>query len=122
MRVIKSITTNTDEQVRLKQVKSTDFYYIVLSGTSLFLSKASIQRAITRGKLLKNPLSEKKGFGRVLVGDTLYSSNGSILTTAYLTSNYNSSNWSNDHSDSGNSSWDSFGSGSSGGGGASGGW
>ncbi|MHC5227956.1 TPM domain-containing protein [Enterococcus sp. LJL99] len=115
-------TTNTDEQIRLKQIKSTDFYYIVLSAASLFLSKASIQRAITRGKLLKNPLSEKKGFGRVLVGDTLYSSNGSILTTAYLTSNYNSSNWSNDHSDSGNSSWDSFGGGSSGGGGASGGW
>ena len=119
---LKKLAHSDDEQSMVTQIKATNFYCIVLSGTSLFLSKSSVQRAITRGNLLKNPQSEKKGFGRVLVGDTLYSSDGSILTTVYLSSNYNTSNWSGDSSDSGDSSWGSFGGGSSGGGGASGGW
>lgn len=119
----KSIDPN-DPQFLQKKMKQTDFYYILLSGTFLILSKRSLRRAITRGKLLKNPAAQQKAFGRILIGDTLYSGNGDILTTAYLASNYNSSNWSdNDSSGSGGgSSWGSFGGGSSGGGGASGGW
>ncbi|MEI5990177.1 hypothetical protein A5881_001670 [Enterococcus termitis] len=114
-----------DTQLLLEKIKQTDLYYIMLSGTFLISSRRSLRRAITRGRLLKNPTAQQKAFGRILIGDTLYSGNGDILTTAYLASNYNSSNWSDNDSSgngSGGSSWGSFGGGSSGGGGASGGW
>lgn len=114
-----------DSQLLLEKIKQTDLYYIMLSGAFLISSRRSIRRARARGELLKNPTAQPKAFGRILIGDTLYSGNGDILTTAYLTSNYNSNNWSdNDSSGSGGggSSWGSFGGGSSGGGGASGGW
>ncbi|MEI5994233.1 TPM domain-containing protein [Candidatus Enterococcus mansonii] len=119
----KSIEQN-DPQFLQEKMKQTDFYYILLSGTLLIFSTRSLHRAITRGKLLKNPAAQQKSFGRILIGDTLYSGNGTILTTAYLASSYKSGNWSdNDSSGSGGgSSWGSFGGGSSGGGGASGGW
>lgn len=109
----------------LEKIKQTDLYYIMLSGTFLISSRRGIRRAIARGRLLKNPKAQQKAFGRILIGDTLYSGNGDILTTAYLASNYNSNNWSDNDSSgsgSGGSSWGSFGGGSSGGGGASGGW
>ena len=88
------------------------------------MSVKGVNRAIVQGRLLRNPSAEKKMFGRILIGDTLYSGNGDILTTAYLASNYNSDNWSdnNNSGSGGGSSWGSFGGGSSGGGGASGGW
>lgn len=114
-----------DTHSLFEKIKQTNLYYIMLSGTFLIASRRSIHRAITRGRLLKNPTAQPKAFGRILIGDTLYSGNGNILTTAYLASNYNSNNWSdNDSSGSGGggSSWGSFGGGSSGGGGASGGW
>lgn len=114
-----------DPESLLGKIKQTDVYYIMLSGTFLISSRRSLRRAITRGRLLKNPTAQPKAFGRILIGDTLYSGNGDILTTAYLASNYNSSNWSDNDSSgsgSGGSSWGSFGGGSSGGGGASGGW
>ncbi|MGX7245597.1 TPM domain-containing protein [Enterococcus quebecensis] len=119
----KAIDQNDPKLLREK-IKQTDFYYILLSGTFLILSKKGLRRAITRGRLLRNPAAQQKAFGRILIGDTLYSNNGDILTTAYLASNYNSSNWSDDDSSGsgGGSSWGSFGGGSSGGGGASGGW
>ncbi|MGX7125862.1 TPM domain-containing protein [Enterococcus viikkiensis] len=99
-------------------------YAIFLSGLVIGLSVRGIKRAIIQGQLLRDPAAEKKLFGRILIGDTLYSGNGNVLTTAYLASNYNSDNWSdnNNNSSGGGSSWGSFGGGSSGGGGASGGW
>lgn len=104
-------------------VKHTELYHILLSGLLIGMSVRGIRRAIIQGRLLRNPSAEKKMFGRILIGDTLYSGNGDVLTTAYLASNYNSNNWSdNDSGSGGGSSWGSFGGGSSGGGGASGGW
>ena len=93
-------------------------------GLLIGMSVKGVNRAIVQGRLLRNPSAEKKMFGRILIGDTLYSGNGDILTTAYLASNYNSDNWSdnNNSGSGGGSSWGSFGGGSSGGGGASGGW
>ena len=114
-----------DTQSLFEKIKQTDLYYIMLSDYFLIASRRGLRRAITRGRLLKNPTAQPKAFGRILIGDTLYSGNGDILTTAYLASNYNSSNWSDNDSSgsgSGGSSWGSFGGGSSGGGGASGGW
>lgn len=124
MAVYSNEIAKEDASLLIEKIKQTNFYYILLSGAFLISSKRSLHRAITRGKLLKNPTAQPKSFGRILIGDTLYSGNGDILTTAYLASNYNSSNWSdNDSSGSGGgSSWGSFGGGSSGGGGASGGW
>lgn len=113
----------TGESEMIRVVKHTELYHILLSGILIGLSVRGIRRAIIQGRLLRNPAAEKKMFGRILIGDTLYSGNGDILTTAYLASNYNSSNWSdNDSGGSGGGSWGSFGGGSSGGGGASGGW
>lgn len=111
-----------DEELQ-RAVKHTELYHILLSGLLIGMSVGGIRRAIIQGRLLRNPSAEKKMFGRILIGDTLYSGNGDVLTTAYLASNYNSSNWSDHDSGSGGgSSWGSFGGGSSGGGGASGGW
>ncbi|MGO3604110.1 MAG: TPM domain-containing protein [Enterococcus malodoratus] len=111
-----------DEELQ-RAVKHTELYHILLSGLLIGLSVRGINRAIIQGRLLRNPSAEKKMFGRILIGDTLYSGNGDVLTTAYLASNYNSNNWSdNDSGSGGGSSWGSFGGGSSGGGGASGGW
>lgn len=113
--------TGDDELQRA--VKHTELYHILLSGLLIGVSVRGIRRAIIQGRLLRNPSAEKKMFGRILIGDTLYSGNGDVLTTAYLASNYNSNNWSdNDSGSGGGSSWGSFGGGSSGGGGASGGW
>lgn len=118
-----SAKTMSKGQLDMEKIKRTELYYLMLSGVIAPLSINSVQRAITQGKLLKQPKAKRMALGRVLVGDTLYSRNGDILTTAYIASNYNSSNWSsNNHSDGGGSSWGSFGGGSSGGGGASGGW
>ncbi|OTO65497.1 MULTISPECIES: TPM domain-containing protein [unclassified Enterococcus] len=116
-------TLASDEDL-LRTVKHSALYQILLSSLMVGLSVRGIKRAIIQGRLLKNPGAERKMFGRVLIGDTLYSGNGDILTTAYLASNYNSSNWSdnNDSGSGGGGSWGSFGGGSSGGGGASGGW
>ncbi|MBO0452917.1 TPM domain-containing protein [Candidatus Enterococcus murrayae] len=115
-----SITGETELQ---RKVKHTELYQILLSGLIVGMSVGGIKRAIIQGKLLRNPSAQKKMFGRILIGDTLYSGNGDVLTTAYLASNYNSNNWSdNDSGSGGGSSWGSFGGGSSGGGGASGGW
>lgn len=102
--------------------RQTDLYYIMKSGLVLALTSGAARRAITRGKLLQHPRAKRMPMGRVLIGDTLYSGNGNVLTTAYLASNYNSSNWSSNSSSSSGGSWGSFGGGSSGGGGASGGW
>ena len=116
-------TSLTGEEELQRTVKHTELYHILLSGLLIGLSVGGVKRAIIQGRLLKNPSAEKKMFGRILIGDTLYSGNGDVLTTAYLASNYNSSNWSDNNSGSGGgSSWGSFGGGSSGGGGASGGW
>ncbi|MBP2098611.1 TPM domain-containing protein [Enterococcus rivorum] len=118
-------TTGTAEnELKVKIIKQTDLYYIMLSGLAFAMTAKGIQKAITQGKLLKNPNAKKMMFGRVLVGDTLYAGDGHVLTTAYLLSNYNSKNWSdnNNSGSGGGSSWGSFGGGSSGGGGASGGW
>lgn len=115
--------TGDDEMQRV--VKHTELYHILLSGLLIGMSVKGVNRAIVQGRLLRNPSAEKKMFGRILIGDTLYSGNGDILTTAYLASNYNSDNWSDNNNNSGSgggSSWGSFGGGSSGGGGASGGW
>ena len=114
--------TGDDEMQRV--VKHTELYHILLSGLLIGMSVKGVNRAIVQGRLLRNPSAEKKMFGRILIGDTLYSGNGDILTTAYLASNYNSDNWSdnNNSGSGGGSSWGSFGGGSSGGGGASGGW
>lgn len=113
----------TADEALLQISKHTELYNILLSGLVIGLSAGAVQRAIAQGRLLQNPAAEKKMFGRILIGDTLYGGNGEILTTAYLASNYNSSNWSdNDKGSGGGSSWGSFGGGSSGGGGASGGW
>ncbi|KAF1294197.1 TPM domain-containing protein [Candidatus Enterococcus leclercqii] len=101
--------------------RQTDLYYIMKSGLILALTAGAARRALTRGKLLQYPRAKRMPLGRVLIGDTLYSGNGNVLTTAYLASKYNSSNWSSNDSSSGGS-WGSFGGGSSGGGGASGGW
>jgi uncharacterized protein len=116
-------TLASDEDL-LRTVKHSALYQILLSSLMVGLSVRGIKRAIIQGRLLKNPGAERKMFGRVLIGDTLYSGNGDILTTAYLASNYNSSNWSdnNNSGSGGGGSWGSFGGGSSGGGGASGGW
>lgn len=102
--------------------RQTDLYYIMKSGLFLALTAGMARRAIVRGRLLQRPRAKKMPMGRVLIGDTLYSGNGNVLTTAYLASNYNSSNWSDSGSSSSGGSWGSFGGGSSGGGGASGGW
>ncbi len=116
-------TSLTGEEELQRTVKHTELYHILLSGLLIGLSVGGVKRAIIQGRLLKNPSAEKKMFGRILIGDTLYSGNGDVLTTAYLASNYNSSNWSDNNSGSGGgASWGSFGGGSSGGGGASGGW
>ena len=114
--------TGDDEMQRV--VKHTELYHILLSGLLIGMSVKGVNRAIVQGRLLRNPSAEKKMFGRILIGDTLYSGNGDILTTAYLASDYNSDNWSdnNNSGSGGGSSWGSFGGGSSGGGGASGGW
>jgi len=113
----------TGEEEFQRKVKHTELYQILLSGLLIGMSVRGIKRAIIQGRLLRNPSAEKKMFGRILIGDTLYSGNGDVLTTAYLASNYNSSNWNNDSgSGGGGSSWGGFGGGSSGGGGASGGW
>lgn len=113
----------TDEEEFQRKAKHTELYQILLSGLLIGMSVKGIKRAIIQGRLLRNPSAEKKMFGRILIGDTLYSGNGDVLTTAYLASNYNSSNWDNDsRSGGGGSSWGGFGGGSSGGGGASGGW
>ncbi|MGM0168144.1 hypothetical protein IGI39_003156 [Enterococcus sp. AZ135] len=113
----------TGEGELQRTVKHTELYQILLSGLAVGMSVGGIKRAIIQGRLLRNPSAEKKMFGRILIGDTLYSGNGDVLTTAYLASNYNSNNWSdNDSGSGGGSSWGSFGGGSSGGGGASGGW
>lgn len=113
----------TGEEEFQRKVKHTELYQILLSGLLIGMSVKGIKRAIIQGRLLRNPSAEKKMFGRILIGDTLYSGNGDVLTTAYLASNYNSSNWDNDsRSGGGGSSWGGFGGGSSGGGGASGGW
>ncbi|MGX7263510.1 TPM domain-containing protein [Enterococcus crotali] len=114
-------TTLYNYQALIEKMKQTNLYFILLGGSSLAPSTRSLHRAIIRGKLMRNPSAQKKRFGRILIDDTLYSSNGDMLTHNYLASNYNSDNWSNDSSDDG-SSGDSFGGGSSGGGGASGGW
>lgn len=113
----------TGEEEFQRKIKHTELYQILLSGLLIGMSVKGIKRAIIQGRLLRNPSAEKKMFGRILIGDTLYSGNGDVLTTAYLASNYNSSNWDNDsRSGGGGSSWGGFGGGSSGGGGASGGW
>lgn len=113
----------TGEEEFQRKIKHTELYQILLSGLLIGMSVRGIKRAIIQGRLLRNPSAEKKMFGRILIGDTLYSGNGDVLTTAYLASNYNSSNWDNDsRSGGGGSSWGGFGGGSSGGGGASGGW
>ncbi|MGG5342797.1 TPM domain-containing protein [Enterococcus sp. AZ192] len=116
--------TNEDAATQLAEMKQTNFYHLMLSGSSLIASKRKLRRSIAQGRLLKHPSAQRKAFGRVLIGDTLYSGDGYVLTTTYLTSNYNSANWSDSSngSDGGGSSWGSFGGGSSGGGGASGGW
>lgn len=113
----------TGEEEFQRKIKHTELYQILLSGLLIGMSVKGIKRAIIQGRLLRNPSAEKKMFGRILIGDTLYSGNGDVLTTAYLASNYNSSNWDNEsRSGGGGSSWGGFGGGSSGGGGASGGW
>ena len=113
----------TGEEEFQRKIKHTELYQILLSGLLIGMSVRGIKRAIIQGRLLRNPSAEKKMFGRILIGDTLYSGNGDVLTTAYLASNYNSSNWDNDSgSGGGGSSWGGFGGGSSRGGGASGGW
>ncbi|MDA9471286.1 TPM domain-containing protein [Enterococcus sp. 5H] len=119
-----SISANKETEIQLAEMKQTNFYHLMLSGSSLIASRRKLRRSIARGRLLKHPSAQKKAFGRVLIGDTLYSGDGYVLTTAYLASNYNSANWSDSSngSDGGGSSWGSFGGGSSGGGGASGGW
>lgn len=104
------------------KIKKTELYYILMSGMVLALTATSVRRAVTQGRLLQTPGAKKMGLGRVLVGDTLYSGDGYILTTAYLASNYNASNHSSGSGSGGGGSWGSFGGGSSGGGGASGGW
>ncbi|HDV0847795.1 TPA: TPM domain-containing protein, partial [Enterococcus faecalis] len=103
----------------LNKMKKTSFYCLYLNGATLFATKGKIRRATKRGSLLSiYPNAKKQSFGRLLVGDTLYSYDGSVLTYAYLNSQYNPSN----HSSSGSSSGGSFGGGSFGGGGASGSW
>lgn len=116
-------TTIVGDKALNQTVQQSPLYAIFLSGLAIGLSVKGIKRGIIQGQLLRNPAAEKKMFGRILIGDTLYSGNGDVLTTAYLASNYNSNNWSdNNNSSGGGSSWSSFGGGSSGGGGASGGW
>lgn len=118
-------TNTTENTIKVASIKQTELYALMLSEAGLFLTLGGLQRSITQGKLLKNPNAKRMAFGRVLVNDTLYGGDGHVLTTAYLLSNYNSSNWSksdNDSSSGGGGSWGSFGGGSSGGGGASGGW
>lgn len=123
-RKYQSETASVTGETELKRtVRHTELYQILLSGLVIGMSVGGVKRAIIQGRLLRNPAAEKKMFGRILIGDTLYSGNGDVLTTAYLASNYNSNNWSdNDSGSGGGSSWGSFGGGSSGGGGASGGW
>lgn len=118
------ILGETDENAKIMVIKETELYAVMLSGATLIWGISSFKKAVARGKLLKNPYAKKMRMGRILIGNTLYSSQGYVLTTAYLTSNYNSSNWNNNNggSSGGGSSWGSFGGGSSGGGGASGGW
>lgn len=116
-------TTIVGDKALNRVTQQSPLHAIFLSGLVIGLSVRGIKRAIIQGQLLRDPAAEKKLFGRILIGDTLYSGNGDVLTTAYLASNYNSSNWSdNNNSSGGGSSWGSFGGGSSGGGGASGGW
>ncbi|MGO3610916.1 MAG: TPM domain-containing protein, partial [Enterococcus sp.] len=116
-------TTIVGDKALNRATQQSPLHAIFLSGLVIGLSVRGIKRAIIQGQLLRDPAAEKKLFGRILIGDTLYSGNGDVLTTAYLASNYNSSNWSdNNNSSGGGSSWGSFGGGSSGGGGASGGW
>lgn len=116
----KAVLNNSEQTKKvLNKMKKTSFYCLYLNGATLFATKGKIRRATKRGSLLSiYPNAKKQSFGRLLVGDTLYSYDGSVLTYAYLNSQYNPSN----HSSSGSSSGGSFGGGSFGGGGASGSW
>jgi uncharacterized protein len=111
-------TFEDSAEKQLKKIKSTELYFLMLSGISFALSNTKLKNAIIRGKLLSNPKAQKLSMGRVLIGDTLYGSNGAILTSMYSTSSWSNS----DSNGGGGGSWGSFGGGSSGGGGASGGW
>lgn len=113
-----------------EQLYMSDYYALLLSRTTQFWTPVQWQRALKKGRFLRDYPNAKRVNGNWLVGDTLYSPAGDMLTSAYLGSRYHrlSQSSRNHHSgrggggSSGGSSWGSFGGGSSGGGGASGGW
>lgn len=115
---IRHLNHSSSQEEKIHQVKQTAFYQLAASGILFLYSVKQLQNAIKRGKIfIQFPSAKKKAFGRILVGDKLYSHKGEILTTAYLISLYNSANWFNkDNNRRGGGGFGGFGGGSSGGG------
>ncbi len=115
---IRHLNHSSSQEEKIHQVKQTAFYQLAASGILFLYSVKQLQNVIKRGKIfIQFPSAKKKAFGRILVGDKLYSHKGEILTTAYLISLYNSANWFNkDNNRRGGGGFGGFGGGSSGGG------